>query len=228
MKETHFILRAPIPSTRDPFLGARALTSFDPPAAASLRVEVEDIERSEIANLTRNRDVVAVAPAMPVKLIQPRDEKDAAAPAAQEITWGVRAVGADTSPFSGNGVIVAVLDTGIDAAHSAFAGLEIIQKDFTGEGDGDKHGHGTHCAGTIFGRATDNTRIGVAPGVKRALIGKVLGTEGGSSDRIASAVNWSVENGANVISMSLGIDFPGYEARLQQQGLPPELATSRA
>ena len=62
----------------------------------------------------------------------------------------------------------------------------------------------------------------------KALIGKVLGNQGGSSEAIVSAIQWAVENGANVISMSLGIDFPGLVKQLQDQGFPPELATSRA
>ena len=62
-----------------------------------------------------------------------------------------------------------------------------------------------------------------------ALIGKVLGAQGGgSSEQIVSAIQWAVENGANVISMSLGMDFPGFVAQLEQAGLPTELATSRA
>jgi subtilisin family serine protease len=65
--------------------------------------------------------------------------------------------------------------------------------------------------------------------VKTALIGKVLGTQGGSSDQIARAIQWAVDNGANVISMSLGIDFPGFVERLQEEdGVPPALATSMA
>jgi subtilisin family serine protease len=71
-------------------------------------------------------------------------------------------------------------------------------------------------------------RIGVARGVNKALIGKVLGTGGGSSATLAKAINWAYENGANVISMSLGIDFPGFVADLIKQGLPPEAATSIA
>ena len=65
---------------------------------------------------------------------------------------------------------------------------------------------------------TGNTRIGVARGVQKALIGKVLGEGGGSSATIASAIQWAMDNGANVISMSLGIDFPGYQASLQASG----------
>ena len=137
------------------------------------------------------------------------------------------AVKADVSPFDGSDVVVAILDTGIAKNHPAFAGVTIIEEDFTGEGNGDTHGHGTHCAGTVFGRDVDGTRIGVAPGVKKALIGKVLGDEGGGSDAIVRAINWALEEGANVISMSLGIDFPGFvDALVTRQGLPIDLATT--
>lgn len=227
MKETHIILRRAGAATGDLFLGPLSLPSA-PEMAAGLSVEVEDIDRSDIPALTRNADVLAVAPSIPMKLIAPVEALDTVEPSAQGVAWGVRAVGADTSPFSGAGVVVSVLDTGIDAAHPAFAGVEITQKDFTGEGDGDQHGHGTHCAGTIFGRTVNNTRIGVAPGVSKALIGKVLGSQGGPSEQIVSAIQWAVENGANVISMSLGMDFPGFVERLLANGFPPDLATSRA
>lgn len=229
MKEKLVILRSGRASTRDPFRGPFAFPAAPPEGGAELSVEVDEVDRGRLPSLTRDADVLAVAPVIPMKLIAPVEIRDAATPAAQEVAWGVKAVGADTSPFTGNGIVVAVLDTGIDASHPAFAGVEIIQKDFTGEGNGDQHGHGTHCAGTIFGRTTNNTRIGVAPGVKKALIGKVLGTQGGPSDQIASSIHWAAENGAQVISMSLGMDFPGLVKKLHEDlGLPAELATSRA
>ena len=165
---------------------------------------------------------------MPLKLIAPFAVAGPLAPINNNIAWGIRAVGADTSPFDGAGVVVAVLDTGIDAAHPAFAGVDLVQKDFTGEGNGDEHGHGTHCAGTIFGRDVNGVRIGVARGVTKALIGKVLGSSGGGSENIVSAIQWAMENGANVISMSLGIDFPGFQAALMAEGLKAEPATSIA
>jgi subtilisin family serine protease len=226
MKETHVILRNAAASTRDIFLGPTPMGRDI--ASPEIKVEVADMDKRDVAATTRNSDVVATAPVIPMKLIEPLDVGAGAQPTADDIAWGVKAVRADTSPFSGDGVVVAVLDTGIDAAHPAFAGVNIVQRDFTGEGNGDNHGHGTHCAGTIFGRTVGNKRIGVAPGVKKALIGKVLGNNGGSSDKIVSAIQWAVENGAHVISMSLGIDFPGLVKLLEQRGLPTELATSRA
>ncbi len=113
--------------------------------------------------------------------------------------WGVAAVGAPASARTGAGVVV------------------------------DKQGHGTHCAGTVFGRDVEGTRIGVARGVQRALIGKVLGDDGrGNSDMIFTGIQWAVQQGAQVISMSLGFDFPGLVKRLIDQDWPADLATSVA
>jgi subtilisin family serine protease len=229
MKEKHIILRATGRTVRSggemlggPLAGPEAVEP------TSIKVDVERIDSAGVAEVSKHNDVLCVAPAMPIRLIAPVSTP-AANPAAGAADWGVQAVGAPASPVTGDGIVVAVLDTGIDAAHEAFAGVALVQKDFTGEGDGDQHGHGTHCAGTIFGRDVAGTRIGVATGVKKALIGKVLGTQGGGSEQIVTAIQWAVHEGANVISMSLGMDFPGFQKRLQDDlGLPAELATSKA
>lgn len=196
--------------------------------ADTLSAEVEDIDSLEAPGLAREADVEAIARAIPMKLIEPVESQNAAMPTSTGIAWGIKAVGADTTSLDGAGITVAVLDTGIDASHEAFAGMDIEQKDFTGEGNGDTHGHGTHCAGTIFGRDTRGIRIGVARGVKKALIAKVIGKDGADSGQIAQAVLWAVSNGANVISMSIGIDFPGYVKELEQKGLPTQRATTIA
>ena len=194
------------------------------------KVDVSELDSKTAADVAAKKSVTAVAPVIPMKLIAPVsiDNETPAVMAAEAVTWGVKAVGANTSPFNGDGIVVAVLDTGIDPSHPAFNGVELVRKNFTEEGDDDQHGHGTHCAGTIFGRDVDGTRIGVATGVKKALIGKILGKGGGGSDQVVQAIQWAVNNGANVVSMSLGIDFPGYVRTLEENGIPTELATSMA
>jgi subtilisin family serine protease len=225
MKEKHIVLRGS-------GLVARDLAGRPRAAAAGgdvqVEVRIEEIERRDLPKLMADANVFAVAPSIPMRLIKPLDHGEATAAQTGDIAWGVKAVKADTSPMTGDGVVVAILDTGIDPTHPAFAGVTLVRKNFTSEGDDDTVGHGTHCAGTVFGRKVGATRIGVAPGVTRVLIGKVLGEQGGSSESIVSAIQWANENGAHVISMSLGMDFPGYQEELVRQGLPAALATSRA
>lgn len=228
MKEKFIVLRStdtPVTRTRSrgPLPGSLSHSS------EKYTVELELTTSKKAKHLATKKDVVSIVPAMPMKLVQPFKGKLPSAKANSTIAWGIEAVGAHTSPFTGSGIKVAVLDTGINAKHPAFKGVKLTQKDFTGEGKTDVNGHGTHCAGTIFGRDVNGIRIGVAVGIKEALIGKVLGEKGGGgSDLIASAINWAIENGANIISMSLGIDFAGYVKELKDKGMPIDLATSKA
>jgi subtilisin family serine protease len=189
-------------------------------------VDAARLTPREVSELARDPDVQAVAPVIPTQLIRPL-EVDATA--AAQRAWGIAAVGAAESTYSGAGVVVAVLDTGIDRAHPAFAGVTLVERDFSGTGDGDRQGHGTHCAGTIFGRDVAGSRIGVARGVQKTLIGKVLGDDGGGDSRmIFQGLQWALEEGADVISLSLGFDFATAVRRMVEQGWPADLATSSA
>jgi subtilisin family serine protease len=196
-------------------------------APAQAMVSVESLSVPDAAAARRD-PAVAVAPLLPMKLVEPVLKLDAETPIGPGSAWGVKTVGATDSPFSGAGVKVAVLDTGIDATHEAFHGLRVTQRDFTGDGDGDRDGHGTHCAATIAGRDVNGYRCGVAPGVEELLVAKVLGAEGGSTDALMRAMLWALESGAHVMSMSLGLDFPGLVARWMEDGMALEPATSRA
>ena len=198
-------------------------------AAETMKVHVEPLTEPERADLRRDPRVRAIAAAMPLRLISPMNGVPPVAPAAAGVAWGVEAVGATTSPFDGSGIRVAVLDTGIDPNHAAFAGVNLLQRNFTTGGPNDEHGHGTHCAGTIFGKDSGGLRIGIARNVEKAMIGKVLGPGGGSSATLANAIEWAVAEGANVISMSLGIDFPGFvDFLINDQGMKAAPATSMA
>lgn len=109
----------------------------------------------------------------------------------------LRAIGGD-----GEGITVAVLDTGVDASHPEFAGKIVDARSFIpGEAVDDRNGHGTHCCGTVLGSSPE---IGVADKAK-LLVGKVLSNGGsGSTTGINAGIRWAADSGANVISMSLG------------------------
>jgi subtilisin family serine protease len=194
--------------------------------------EARDLTSHQLNEARRDPEILRAAPVTPVTLVKPRAAAaaDTGAENVSGATWGVKAVGALESPFSGSGVTVAVLDTGIHAAHEAFQNKTIVQKDFTGEGDGDNNGHGTHCAGTLFGDKVGGLRVGVAPGVSQALIGKVLNRRGsGTTEQILDGILWAVRTGANVVSMSIGFDFPGLVRHLmEKERLEVEPATSQA
>ncbi len=186
---------------------------------------IERLQRHEAAELSRDHGILAISRPMKIKLIRPLIS--AAEPEHAGDAWGVAAVNAHLSPYTGSGVRVAVLDTGIDRTHPAFDGIDLQEQDFTGEGDGDWDGHGTHCAGTIFGRDVDGRRIGIARGVKQAFIAKVIGKHNADSDILFQGMQWALAQRANIISMSLGFDFPGEVEEKVNKGWPADLATSK-
>lgn len=109
----------------------------------------------------------------------------------------------------GEGVRVAVLDTGIAADHPDLVGCVDNARDFTGSrfGSEDRVGHGTHVAGTIAARHNEQGVVGVAPEC-RLLAAKVLGDDGSGSGRsVAEGIDWACEAGADVLSMSLGSPY---------------------
>ncbi|GLZ29843.1 serine protease [Lentzea sp. NBRC 105346] len=115
--------------------------------------------------------------------------------------------------YTGKGVKVAVLDTGIDATHPDLAGKISAQQDFTETGVKDNHGHGTHVAANIAGTgaASGGRHKGVAPDAQ-LLVGKVCGTDYCDDSAILQGMQWAADQGADVVSMSLGgTDRPGLD-----------------
>lgn len=111
---------------------------------------------------------------------------------------------------TGQGIDVAVLDTGIDAAHPDFAGRIAASESFVpGQDVTDRHGHGTHVASTVAGTgaASDGKEKGVAPGASLH-IGKVLDNDGSGQDSwILAGMEWAArDQHAKIVSMSLGGD----------------------
>lgn len=128
-------------------------------------------------------------------------------------TWGLQATKAHTSRFTGAGIKVAVLDTGMDLKHPDFKDNRIVAtKSFiSGQLVQDGNGHGTHCIGTACGPKQPkgtSRRYGCATAAQ-ILAGKVLSNSGsGATSGIIAGIDWAIGQGANIISMSLGNGGP--------------------
>ncbi|WP_157237367.1 S8 family peptidase [Promicromonospora sukumoe] len=161
-----------------------------------------------------------------------KQSRKAPAPDAVGYVWldqPVRATDADSMPqigapeawdagFTGEGVTVAVLDSGIDATHPDLDEVVVGERDFTGKGDAtDGAGHGTHVASILAGSgdASDGVNQGVAPDAD-LLVGKVLDDEGnGELSGVIEGMEWAAAEGADVVNLSLGslfFDVPSPDA----------------
>ncbi|WP_096155439.1 MULTISPECIES: S8 family peptidase [Bacillus] len=126
----------------------------------------------------------------------------------QTVPYGVTHIKADVAHsqgITGNGVKVAILDTGIDASHpdlNVAGGASFVSGEPNALTDG--NGHGTHVAGTVAALNNNVGVLGIAYDVDLYAV-KVLGSDGsGTLAGIAQGIEWSIANGMDVINMSLG------------------------
>ncbi|WP_100618172.1 S8 family serine peptidase [Bacillus cereus] len=115
-------------------------------------------------------------------------------------------------PYTGIGVKVAVIDSGIDSTHpdlkkNYLKGYDFVDNDNNPE---DTVGHGTHVAGII---AANGTMKGVAPDT--SILAYRISPEA-SSEMIIKAINQAIEDGAHIINLSLGIPFSGTDSPVNQ------------
>jgi len=134
----------------------------------------------------------------------------------QQMPWGIKKVNGGTG---GAGVKVAVLDSGVLKDHLDLKDNVVDCKDATKRGIkngcADRNGHGTHVSGTILANGgVDGQGIyGVAPEAKLMAV-KVCGSSGVCyGDDVAAGIYYAANNGADVISMSLGGDSPDLRIR---------------
>ncbi|MFC4146736.1 type VII secretion-associated serine protease mycosin [Micromonospora mangrovi] len=141
-----------------------------------------------------------LAPDRPTRVDQVRDEQ-----------WQLDELQARKAwrTSTGRGVIVAVIDSGVDGSHPDLAGQVLPGIDLVSPGGGegpDPVGHGTTVAGLIAGRNDDDRGVvGLAPDAKILPV-RVLDDENRYDDAmiVAKGVRWAVDNGARVINLSLG------------------------
>ncbi len=165
-------------------------------------VEPRSLNAAEAADLARRDDVLSLWPDMQVRVSPPRaasglsgmqwttvQPEDAVRSLAQ-----VRTIAGTT----GEGIDVAVIDSGVDARHASLAGRVAHREEFVtteagctgdGPGVGDAMGHGTHVAGIIAG--TGSVR-GVAPGARIVSLRALTCNGSGSNSDIIAAIEWLI------------------------------------
>lgn len=118
--------------------------------------------------------------------------------------WNLELVGQPSGAqrSDGDGASVAVLDTGVDYTHPEITPRFGIEKGYNAIGSGeplDRHGHGTHVAGTVAAET-----VGMAPGAQLYAV-KVLDDYGrGSDGSVVRGIDWSASRKVDVVNMSLG------------------------
>jgi serine protease AprX len=149
-------------------------------------------------------------------LIEPVDQRDATpGELSKANAWGVDQINAPdvwAMGYEGDGIIVSVVDTGVNYNHIDLhnqmwhdtpAGYHYGWDFDDGDGDPmDENGHGTHCAGSVASNGNGGTTCGVAP--LTTIMALRVGTSFSDEQDVWDAFEFSLENGADVITTSLG------------------------
>lgn len=157
--------------------------------------------------------------------------------AKQNAGWGITAFNLPEAwKFSeGEGVKIAVLDTGCDLDHPDLKGnlLEGINFIKRGTPPEDDNGHGSHITGTLVAENNDIGMVGVCPKSKVIPIKVLDGKGNGNLLNVGMGIRWAADNGADIISMSLGAPVKVQQVRKAIQyaaakGIPTFVAAGNA
>ena len=166
-------------------------------------------------------DVKYVMKSLTIHLIDGEDSEEVILNRANN-QWNVTKVNANqvwAMGYTGTGVIVAVIDTGVNYNHTDIAnnmweggsayphhGWDFVNND---NDPMDDKGHGTHCAGTVSSYGTNNKQCGIAKDATIMSL-KVLNSNGQGALYFSwEAIQFAISQGADVLSMSLGVDGIG-------------------
>jgi serine protease AprX len=215
--------------------------SYTPIGDSTLPVATVEVTRSTLPSLAREPDVLAIMPNQKIRLIDPR-RINFAELSKQEyrngMTWGLQQLDIPRlwERTQGQGVNVAVLDTGVYSEHPAldervkdFVVIDPLGRRISARPAFDGSIHGTHVCGTIAGGQTEEgVAIGIAPRVNLLVAGVLLGDA--TLATLVEGIAWAVETGADIINMSLGFTYYEphftqiFELLIQAYGILPVVA----
>ncbi len=156
-------------------------------------------QESNVEDLKTNDQVDSVETDIPVKMF------------ADTIDWGITRVGASEvwDYASGDGISVAIIDTGIQLNHpdlnvNILSGYDFVNNDTSANDD---NGHGTHVAGIVASTLNESGNVGSSYSANLLPV-KALNESGyGYLSDVAKAIYYATDNGARVINMSLGTTY---------------------
>ena len=173
--------------------------------------------KSVLLNISERTDIEIISLNTQHQCI-PEGETPKPASATRETTPNITQVNADKVwdlGYTGAGVVVAVVDSGVNYEHLDLAdhlwdggeefphhGYDIVNDD---NDPMDDMGHGTHCSGTVLGDGTAGSLTGIAPEATLMCVKSIKADGFGGAVNIAGGMEWSVEHGCDLISMSLGM-----------------------
>jgi subtilisin len=125
----------------------------------------------------------------------------------EQATWGLDATRVPSSPYSGRGIRVAILDTGLDLRHPDLAERTIAVRSFVeGLPVDDGNGHGTFCAGVVCGpeKPAGGPRYGIAPAAELCVARVLDDNADGTDGAVLAGIDWAVRHDCAVASLSVG------------------------
>ncbi|MGO1057644.1 S8 family peptidase [Planococcus sp. FY231025] len=171
-----------------------ALTDYE--EVPLLEMELSDSEKAELEKQFSSAE------------IYPNREYEVAADVAPTSFTITKSTPAESTPYTGKGVRVAVLDTGVDTEHPDLVvkgGICTAEECAPGISYDDNFGHGTHVAGIISGRKNNSGIIGMAPNVELYAI-KAMDREGiGTTAQVTEGVKWAIQNDIDILNLSISI-----------------------
>jgi len=208
---------------------------------SALPVAAFEVTAKTLPALAEQPEVVAILPNQKIHLIKPK-VVDYAKLGTQEskdgFTWGLKHLHISKlwETTKGKHITVAVLDTGVYGDHPALAGrvkkfvvIDPLGRRVTATPSFDSGSHGTHVCGTIAGGKTSaDVSIGVAPEAELVVAGVLIGEA--TLRSLLEGISWTVENGADIINMSLGFSYyeplfaEVFNVLIEQYGIIPVVA----